>query len=95
MIGKRRRTRRRSWSRTTGATTFAVAGDFTAPTWDSTVLPMTLAGGLWTATSAVLATGTYHYKLVRNGAAVWITDPHNPLTAGDGTGGLNSVFSIP
>ena len=78
-----------------GATTFAVAGDFTAPTWDSTVLPMTLAGGLWTATSAVLATGTYHYKLVRNGAAVWITDPHNPLTAGDGTGGLNSVFSIP
>ena len=48
--------------------------------------------GTWTLT-LTLEPGTYHYKLIVDGA--WITDPANPESAPDGVGGSNSVLDVP
>ena len=77
-----------------GGAAVSVAGDFTDPAWDpAAAAPLTLTDGVWTTTLAGLAPGSYAYKLIVDG--VWQTDPHNPDTADDGFGGLNSVLVVP
>jgi hypothetical protein len=80
------------------STAVTVVGDFTTPTWNVAAgLPMTLAGGLWSATSAALPPGTWKYKLVLNPGAseTWIADPNNNWRENDGYGGWNCLFLVP
>jgi hypothetical protein len=78
-----------------GAASFAVAGDFTTTAWDlGQAVTLVKSGNLWVGTTAALASGTYRYKLVRDGAA-WQADPRNPVREDDGMGGQNNLFTIP
>lgn len=47
--------------------------------------------GAWTG-NYEFPTGTHQYKLIVNGSN-WILDPSNPITADDGMGHTNNVFT--
>jgi serine protease AprX len=49
--------------------------------------------GVWHTDPILLAPGSYRYKFLLDDGA-WSPDPANPLRAGDGFGGWNSVVEI-
>ncbi len=68
----------------------SVTGDFTK--WNASGIPMTKDGEEWRLMME-FDPGVYQYKFIVNGSDL-MTDPANPTTAPDGTGGRNSVFEI-
>ena len=80
-----------------GATTVDVAGDLrlqdgTLHYWDQSPVAMTEVNGTWHVVLA-LDHGSAPYKFVIDGAE-WVKDPTNPVTMGDGFGGVNSVVAV-
>ncbi len=74
------------------ATAVSLTGDFVgwAGTTADGAVALTLGGdGAWTG-ARTFAAGSYQYKFIVDG--VWMADPANPDTIGDGLGGFNSVY---
>lgn len=66
-----------------------VAADFNG--WEPAALPMQRApDGGWIGAAACPLPGLHRYRFVADG--VWITDPENPLSVDNGSGGRDSVI---
>lgn len=75
-----------------GETSVEVRGDFKPDGWQAGV-PMTRAGGEWTATVAIANGADVQYKFVIDGGD-WREDPANPDRVPDGFGGWNSLVHV-
>jgi serine protease AprX len=73
-----------------GATTVAVAGDFTG--WDARPLEREGEGG-WRLALAAPGPGRHRYKFLLDGRR-WIADPANGVHEPDPYGGINSILAV-
>jgi len=69
-----------------------VSGSFNSWAEPGTALAYDAAKDLWQV-AIELDAGSYEYKFVLDGST-WISDPHNPETANDNFGGVNSVLTV-
>ncbi len=75
-----------------GASSVELRGDFKTGGWESGA-PMQIEGTRWRVEVPAPDGTTIRYKFLVNGND-WLTDPFNPNSEGDGTGGENSVVTV-
>ncbi len=72
-----------------------VTGSFTTPPWSSTgdgLISVFIGNeGQYNMEAFKVPSGANLYKFIVGTNPDWATDPYNPVTVGDGFGGLNSV----
>ncbi len=74
------------------ATLVTIAGNFNG--WNPEISPLTRDDqGIWTLKLQLKPGNKYYYKYVVDG--FWLADPDNPDTVSDGSGGVNSIVTIP